>query len=201
MGDQTSTSQSSSTAGAQSPEARRMMALLGQQVEAGANDPALRGEFNISAQQQGLVNDIQRSTGDVARAGMEQNLQAILRQLEDSNIGRQITGGSLEAVNQALVGQESLRNVDQLGMQQQGQAAQMALNVPFQAADAQNKALLARLVQPASTGLNYDQVIRGLNSTQYGEQTQPFDYTGAAMAAGKIGAAPFTGGASLGIPG
>lgn len=200
MGDQTSTQETQNTAGPQSAYARRMEQLLGMQAERGAGDAALQGNFNISPEQQGLINQVQRSSGDVARAGMEKNLESVLRQLEDTNIGRQITGGSLEAVNQGLVGRESLSNIDTMGIQQQGQAAQMALNVPFQAADATNKAILARLVQPAQAGLNYDAAIRQLNSSSYGQTTTPFDYAGAALTAGKLGAAPFTGGASLGVP-
>jgi len=200
MGSSTSTSETRNQAGAASPEAMRMMQLLGQQVEAASQDPALRGDFSLTGEQRGLINEAQAASGGVARSQMEQNLEAVLRQLEDTAIGRQITGGSLEAVNQALLGQDQLRSLDQLNMQQAGQAAEMGVNVPFQAAEATNKALLARLVQPANTGLNYDALIRQLNSTSYGTQTKPTDWTGMAMAGAKIGAAPFTGGASLGVP-
>lgn len=181
----TSSSTLHGTAGAQSPEAQRMMQLLGQAVQQGANSPDVRGDFSIDASQQGLINQAQASAGGVARSDMEQNLEAILRQLEDSNIGRQITGGSLEAVNNAVVGGQQLRDVNSLGIQQAGQAAQQAINLPFQASEATNRALLARLVQPAQMGLNYDAAIRQLNQSTYGEQHTPFDYVGMANAIGE----------------
>lgn len=200
MGSSTTTQTQQSRAGAQSPEAARMMRLLGEAAGRAADDPALSGDFSLTASQRGLISEAQAAAGGVARSQMEQNLEAVLRQLEDTAIGRTITGGSLEAVNQALLGQDQLRSLDQLAMQQAGQAAEMGVNVPFQAAEATNKALLARLVQPAATGLNYDAVIRQLNSSMSGETKEPFDWGGTAMMGAKIGAAPFTGGASLGVP-
>ena len=196
MGSTATTETQEGTAGSQSAEGRRMMQLLGQVMEQGASSAAVQGDFRISPSQQALINQAQGTAGDVARGGMEQNMEAILRQLEDSNIGRQITGGSLEAVNQALVGQEQLRNINTMETQQAGQAAQMALNVPFQAAEATNQALLARLVQPATTGLNYEGLIRQLNATQTGTTEKPWMETyGPAAFAGSadVGSAALTG--------
>lgn len=196
MGSTTETSTSRGQAGPQSPEAQRMMRLLGNMTEQFMDSPEARGDFSITPEQRALIGEAQASAGDVARSSMEQNLEAVLRQLEDSNIGRQITGSSLEAVNNALVGQEQLRNINTMEQQQAGQAAQMALNVPFQNAEATNRALLARLVQPAGTVLNYDQMIRQLNAQQFGEVTKPFS-AGNALAMGtQLGAAALTGGAS-----
>jgi hypothetical protein len=167
-------------AGPQSAQARSILDTFagiasGSAAQMGDMTDIAAGNFNITPEQQAMINEAQNASGGVARSNMDQNMEQVLRQLEDANIGKQITGGSLEAVNNALVGQQGLRDTDMLNMQQQGQAAEMGLNTPFQAANSQvqaNQALMQRLVGTGGATLNYDAAIRDMNAsgTQNTEQ-------------------------------
>lgn len=181
----TSTSESQGQAGPQSAEAQRIMQLLsggaGQAAgQMGDLSSMAAGDFSLTPQDRALVSEAQAASGDVARSQMGANMDMVLRQLEDTNIGRQLTGGSLEAVSNALIGRDSQRQLNELDMQQQGQAAGQLLNMPFQRAQSQlgaNQLLLNRLVQGGGQALNYDALIRQLNASSTGSETTPLTST------------------------
>lgn len=128
-------------------------------------------DLGITAQDRALVQQAQEATGESARIGMEQDMQSILRQLEDTAIGRGIEGSSLEAVNNALVGQQFQQQLAQLALQQQAQGSQALMNMPFQRAQAENQGNLARfqmLTGAAQPMVNYDALLRQLTASQKG---------------------------------
>lgn len=168
--------------GAQSGEAQRIMAALAEQVQRaggqmGDLSSLAAGQMEINPYDRALVQQAQESTGQVAQQQMDQNMEQILRQLQDQAIGRGIENSSLEAVNNALVGQDYQRQMQQMMSQLQGQSAQALMNMPFQRAGVQlnaNQALMQRLVGGAQPALGYDQGIRQMGMTSTRES--PFDF-------------------------
>jgi hypothetical protein len=144
------------------------------------------GNLTLSPQDRALIQQAQQATGDVARNQMAQNMQQATRQVEDTAIGRSMQGGTIEAMLQAMLGQQGQASLDQLAMQQQGQAAEGMLNMPFQRAQVQlgaNQLLLNRLVQGTTPVVNYDAAMRQLNQTSTTESNQGFGQSMAGLGA------------------
>lgn len=163
---------SQAEAGAQSPEARRALQLLlgmgeGAAGQMGDLSGLAGGDVGgLTAQDQTLVGQVQGAAGDVTRSQMQAGLQDTLRSLEDTTIGRGIAGSSLEAVNNAVVGRDFERQMNEQLMQQGGQAAGMLVNMPFQRAEttlSANRLLLDRLTGGLVPVMNYDAIMRQLN--------------------------------------
>jgi hypothetical protein len=195
------TQEQTSYAGRQTNAGRQGLAALQgylQEVQGMQQQP-----LQITGEDRALVADAQAASGEQARMQMEDSMQSILRQLEDTAIGRGIQGSSLEAVNNALVGQDFQRQLSQLALQQQGQASQQLLNMPFQRSAAINDQNLARfqmLTGAANPLVGYDQFMRQLTATQKGESSQPMGPM-LAQLGGRAAAAYFTQGASEGAGG
>lgn len=168
--------------GEQSPEARQMMQQLAQMTAGTAGQfgdlsQLASGQLQLNPQDRALIQQAQEASGQQAQQQMEQQMQTILRQLEDTAIGRGIQGSSLEAVNNALIGQDFQRQLAQMAMQQQGQAANQMLNMPFQRAGTQinaNQALMQRLVGGSQVGLGYDQAMRQATGGMTVNRQEPF---------------------------
>ena len=164
MGMQTATKES--TAGAQTQYGQQGLDALQQYLQEvqGMQQQSL----TPTGQDRALVGQVQEASGAVARQQMEQNMQQILRQTEDTAIGRGIEGSSMEAINNALIGQNFQQQLAQMAMQQQGQSAQQLMNLPFQRSQAANQQNLARfqmLTGAAAPMVNYDAMMRQLNQT------------------------------------
>ena len=164
MGMQTATKES--TAGAQTQYGQQGLDALQQYLQEvqGMQQQSL----TPTGQDRALVGQVQEASGAVARQQMEQNMQQILRQTEDTAIGRGIEGSSMEAINNALIGQNFQQQLAQMAMQQQGQSAQQLMNLPFQRSQAANQQNLARfqmLTGAAAPMVNYDAMMRHLNQT------------------------------------
>jgi hypothetical protein len=179
MGTQRETT--TNTAGPQDPAAARMLALLsstaqGAEQQMGDLSNISAGDFQLSPQMLAQISRIQRILGDQSRMGMERNLEAAQRAGEDTAIGRNMTGGSFEAIQNAILGGQFMHdaNMGELGREAQG--AEFLTQVPFQAAQTQiagNRALLDRLVGGAGGVTNYDAAMRQLNSTKVTEKEVP----------------------------
>lgn len=190
-------------AGKISPQAQQMLDLLAGQAGNAVNQTGdlsalARGDVSASQADLGLSQQAQEASGAIARSEMEANMQAMLRQLEDSSLGRGVSGSTLETVAGATMGEDLQRQTNQLNMQQQGQSAQNMMNLPFQRAQTQlsaNQLLLARLTGAAQPTLDYDAMIRQLNQSTTKES--PNNLTGQLVQAGvRGGAAAITGGTS-----
>lgn len=192
----TTTTETQNTAGPQSAQGAAALQLLGDVGQTGADQlgdlsQIAGGNFQLSPAMMQYIAEAQRVSGDMGRAEMERNLQSTTRQIEDTAIGRQNTGGSFEAVSQALMGQEALHGLNMQGLQQEGQSYETMVNAPLQygqMAIEGNRALLDRLVGGTGAVAQYDANMRGLNSSQYGEQTVPFGQQMMQLG-GQIGAA------------
>lgn len=187
-------------AGAMSPQARMMLErLAATQGGNQAMQDLAGGKLEINAQDRAMVQQAQDATGQLARSQMEQAMEDAMRQAEAQGLERGIEGSSLEAVNNALIGQDMQRQIGQLAMQQQAQGAQQLMNMPMQRAESTmnaNQLLMNRLVQGAQVGLGYDQGIRQLNQTKITEA--PSELPGQILGLGaQIGTAMATGGASI----
>lgn len=177
----TSKQTTTGTAGAQSPEAARMMQLLGSTTQEAAGQMGdlsdiSAGNFNLSPEMMQQISRLQQIMGDQGRIQMEQNLQTATRGVEDTAIGRNIAGSTMEAVMQGTVGEQALRSADMQALGQEAQAVNLGIQVPQQQAALAiqgNQALMQRLVQGAQAGLGYDASIRGLESTQVAETQVP----------------------------
>jgi len=200
MGFTTTTTQQN-TAGEQSPEARQAMQQMGT-LSQGALDQMgdlsdiASGNFELTPEQLQYLQRAQASAGEMGRVQMEENMQGATRQVEDTAIGRNMTGGSFEAIQQSLLGAQQLRDMNRQSIAQEGQTAQNMVNMPLQYGQAQiqgNQALLNRLVQGAGSTLNYDATMRGLNSSSIGTSTVPMAQV-AMQTAGDVGRAAVSGG-------
>ena len=189
-----------SYAGPMSPQARMMLERLAQ-TQGGnqAMQDLAAGKLEINAQDRVMVQQAQDATGQLAMSQMEQGMEQAMRMAEAQGLDRGIEGSSLEAVNNALIGQDMQRQIAQLAMQQQAQGAQQLMNMPMQRAQSTmnaNQILMNRLVQGAQVGLGYDQGIRQLNQTRTSEK--PSDLPGQVLGMGaQIGSAIASGGASI----
>lgn len=214
MGATTTTTQG--TAGPQSPEAANMMRLLGSTTQEAAGQMGdlsdiAGGNFNLTPEMMQQISRLQQIMGDQGRIQMEQNQAVAMRGAEDTAIGRNIAGSTMEAVLQGTVGEQALRSADMQALGQEQQAVNLGIQLPRQDAALQiqgNQALMQRLVGGAQAGLGYDQAIRQLNQTTVSETQTPIGQQAFDLAS-RAGAAYFTGGmsevagaaSSAGIPG
>lgn len=187
-------------AGEMSPEARRIMQQLAETQMGNEQMQALaRGELNINQQDRDLVNQAQDAMTQMARIRAERAMEDAMRQSESQMLERGMDSSSIEAINNALLGQQFQDQMGQIALQQQAQGADALMNMPFQRAGVTmnaNQLLMNRLVQGAQVGLGYDQGIRQLNQTT--ETTKPSELPGQVLGMGaQIGAALASGGTSI----
>lgn len=199
----TSKETTTNTAGPQSPEAARMMQLLGSTVSDAAGQMGdlsqiAAGKFEMSPYMLEQLSRLQQIMGDQSRLQMDQNMDTASRHVEDTAIGRSIGGSTMEAVLQGTVGAQHQQSANMQALGQEAQGVQAGINMPLQMAQAQiqgNQALMARLVGGSTAGLNYDQAIRQLNSTRVTEKEEPLGQT-IFNGAVQLGSAAMGGGAA-----
>lgn len=190
-------------AGAQSSEARdalRKLGIVGDQgmQQMGDMSGIASGNLRLTPEQIQYLQQAQQASGDMGRIQMDENMETAKRQVEDTAIGQNMTGGSFEAINMALLGQQQQRDANRSTLQGQGQMAQDMVNMPLQygqLAVEGNKALLDRLVAGSGQTLQYDAGMRELNQTQT-KTTQDSFGSQLAGLAGQVGSAWATGGLS-----
>lgn len=177
----TSRQTTTGTAGPQSPEAAAMMQLLGSTTQEAAGQMGdlsdiASGQFNLSPEMMQQISRLQQIMGDQGRIQMEQNLQTATRGVEDTAIGRNIAGSTMEAVLQGTVGEQALQSANMQALGQEAQAVNLGIQLPRQDAALAiqgNQALMQRLVGGAQAGLGYDASIRGMEGTTVAETQQP----------------------------
>jgi hypothetical protein len=187
-------------AGEMSPEARRIMQQLAETQMGNEQMQALaRGELDITQQDRDLVNQSQDAMAQMARIRAERAMEDAARQSEAQMLERGLDSSSIEAINNALLGQQFQDQMGQIALQQQAQGSEALMNMPFQRAQTTmnaNQLLMNRLVQGAQVGLGYDRGIRQLNQTT--ETSKPSNLPGQILGMGaQIGTAMATGGASV----
>jgi hypothetical protein len=184
-----------------------MMQLLGSTTQEAAGQMGdlsdiASGQFNLSPEMMQQISRLQQIMGDQGRIQMEQNLQTATRGVEDTAIGRNIAGSTMEAVLQGTVGEQALQSANMQALGQEAQAVNLGIQLPRQDAALAiqgNQALMQRLVGGAQAGLGYDQAIRGLNATQVAETQMPIGQQ-LFQGATQLGSAAFTGGLSAAAP-
>jgi hypothetical protein len=153
-----------------------------------------------------LVQQTIGATADIGQRELQRVLGPIMAQLNEGSAGRNIGGSSIESLNKALQGQEMGGRLADLLSQAQGQGAQALLNLPGQRAELQigaNQALFNMLTSAANPVLA-NQLQSRLAQPTTTQESPAMDWGQIFQTAGSLGAAPFTGGASLaglGIPG
>lgn len=160
--------------GAMSPQMQQMMQLVMQMAQGSAGQMGdlsalARGDMAISEQDRQLVSDAQSASGDIARRQMEQAMQEAMRGVEGQMLGRGLEGSSIEAVNNALIGQDFQRQMANMLGQQRAESAQQLMNMPFQRAGVQlnaNQLLMQRLLGGAQPMMSYDAAMRQGSGTQ-----------------------------------
>ena len=186
----TTTTETQNTAGPQSAEARAALQRMGSLADStmgqlGDLSNIANGNFELTPEQLQYLQRAQQAAGDMGRIQMDENMETAMRAGEDTAIGQNMTGGSFEAIQNALIGQQALRDANRQSLQAEGQTAQNMINMPLQYGQAQiagNQALLQRLVQGTNPGLQYDATMRGLNSSQMTQKTVPLGQMAMQMA-------------------
>lgn len=117
MGDQTTTTTTTrDMPGIQSQEqqARDIMAQLGTggMDQLGDLSNLASGNLQISPEDEELMRRIQQLSGDSARNQMQQNLDFATGNLEDTLLSRNVGNASIEAVEQAMLGRQSLSDLN-----------------------------------------------------------------------------------------
>lgn len=167
--------------GAMSPQMQQMMRYVMQAAGGGAGQMGdltalAQGNVGISEQDRRLVGDAQSASGDIARRQMEQAMQEAMRGVEGQMLGRGLEGSSIEAVNNALIGQDFQRQMANMLDQQRSESAQQMMNMPFQRAGVQlnaNQLLLQRLLGGASPMMSYDAAMRAGSGSSTTTSEQP----------------------------
>jgi hypothetical protein len=208
------TTETTNRAGSQSAEASRMLGLMSSVSADAASQMGdltdiAAGNIKQSPYLMQQIARLQQIAGEQGRNQMEQNMQGITRQVEDTAIGRNIEGSSMEAIMQAIAGTQQLRDLNAQSLQQEAQGVNMGIQIPRQDAALAlqgNQALLQRLVGGAQAVLPYDAQIRELNSSRTQVETQDWgsQILNGAMQFGANMALPGIGGvlpSMAGVPG
>lgn len=175
------TQETERTVGAQSPEAARMQRLLASTAthagdQMGDLSQEAGGNFQLTPEMQQQITRLQQITGEEGRIQMDENMEAITRQLEGTAIGQTMTGGSFEAIQLALSGQQQQRDMNRQGLASERQGVEIGMNAPLQYGQmkiAANKELLNRLVGGAGAVSNYDQAMRVAGTDEITTTRQP----------------------------
>lgn len=189
MGDQTTTTEQ--TVGPQSAQAQEMMRQLMQltqqsQGQLGDLSDLAAGNIQAGPQDRRLVEQSANAAAEMARRNAERDFLTTSRQTEDQLVSRGVDSSTIDAVVQALQGRQYQHQLGQIGLQQQGQSAEMMASMPLQRAGIQlnaNQAILQRILGGAQPTLNYDIQARLGNMTQ--QTTKPFDLVGMAQGVGQ----------------
>jgi hypothetical protein len=175
-----STTETTNRAGPQSAEAQRAMQLmLGTMQDAaqsaGNINDLLKTGFSVSPQDVQFAREANQASMDMARNQVQSNMPFMARMLQEAGLSKGQEGSTIDAINSALLGRESLLSLNNLASQQAGQTAQTLLNLPMQRMGMQlegNNALLSSLLQGGQSMLGYDAAMRQLNQTTTSKTSQ-----------------------------
>jgi len=201
MGTSTQT-QTSTIPGASADETqlRALLSTLANSTSGQFGDLSSMAAGNISASDSDrqFIELAQNAAAEIARKNAENNFASQKRGVEEQLLSKGMEGGSVEAVQTALLGKSNQDALNNINLQQQGQAAEQMTSLPFQRAGVQlsaNQLLLQKLLGAANPVMQQslqERLAQGTTTTKTKEST-----VGTAMQLAARGAAAYaTGGAS-----
>lgn len=201
MGTSTQT-QTTSIPGASADETqiRALLSTLAQSTNGQFGDLSSMAAGNVSASDSDrqFIELAQNAAAEIARKNAENNFASQKRGVEEQLLSKGMEGSSIEAVQTALLGKSNQDALNNINLQQQGQAAEQMTSLPFQRAGVQlsaNQALLQKLLGAANPVLQQslqERLAQGTTTTKTKEST-----VGMGMQLAQRGAAAYaTGGAS-----
>lgn len=179
MGLGTQTQTSETTIPGMGATARYIEQLLGQTAREAAGQLSPEAiSTQATPEQLRYLQQIQESTGEVARGQMQAGLEESMGQVEDQALARGIPGSSIEQVMQAINLREHQRQMNEMIQRQRAETASQAVNTGFANADIQlkrNQLLLQQLLGAASPILSADTAARTAQpSSTATSQQDPF---------------------------
>ena len=129
--------------------ARRMEDLIGEAATGAAGQLNQEISTDATPQQLEQIRLMQESTGALARSQMEAGLRDTMGTVEGAALARGVEGSSIESVMQAINAQDMQRQMNEMIIQGQGQAAEQGINSGFANANLQlnrNQQLLQTLL-------------------------------------------------------
>jgi hypothetical protein len=111
------------------------------------------GNISASESDRQFIELAQNSAAEIARKNAENNFASQKRGVEEQLLSKGMEGSSIEAVQTALLGKSNQDALNNISLQQQGQAAEQMTSLPFQRAGVQlsaNQLLLQKLLGAAN---------------------------------------------------
>lgn len=149
--EETTTTRTIPGIGAQERSARAMLMSLSEDAQGQMGDLSdlASGNLQISEQDRLLIQQINELSGEQARKQTLGNYEEVSRLVEDRLLDRNITGASIEAVDQAIMGRQLQQSLDTSTLQQQITSAQQLRQHTIDRAGVQlgaNQILLQKLL-------------------------------------------------------
>lgn len=188
-------------AGGQEQSARNLLDQLakGGMGQLGDLGALASGQLSLSGNDMALIRQIQELSSQQARDATMQNYEQVRGQVESGLLDRGLANSSVEAVSQALLGQQLQASLDQQALQGQITSAQQLRQQAIDRAGLQlnaNQLLLNEILSGAGALANMGLQERLAQTTTKQTTKTPMSIGGAAQMVGRGLAAYGTGGAS-----
>jgi hypothetical protein len=149
------------------------------------------GRMQVTPEDEQLMRRIMQAASEMRRQEALRDFEGMSGAVESSMLERGIGGSSIEALQTALLGRELQHTLGQGGLQDTALTAQGLQQLPFQRAGVQlsaNQLLLQQILSGAGGVAGMGLQERLNQGTETSTSKQPFDWSGAAMTAGKVAA-------------
>jgi len=180
----TTTTGSIPGAAADETQLRGLLSTLASSTSGQFGDLSSMASGNISASDSDrqFIETAQNAAAEIARKNAENNFASQKRLVEEQLLSKGMEGGSIEAVTTALMGKSNQDALNNINLQQQGQAAEQMTSLPFQRAGVQlsaNQLLLQKLLGAANPVMQQslqERLAQGTTTSRTETSPGAFDY-------------------------